>query len=88
MHYAIQYRSYWDARFVFSDPLLQELKFWLQNIDACQGFPLTPSFCAHAVLFTDASDLAFGGYIATLDNFPYSSMFPESDLFSSSTFRD
>ena len=36
MHYAIQSRPYWDATFVFSDPLLQELKFWLQNIDSFQ----------------------------------------------------
>ena len=34
MHYAIQSRPSWDTRFVFSVPLLQELKFWLQNIDA------------------------------------------------------
>ena len=85
---AIQYRPYWDAAFVFSDPLFRELKFWQRNIDAFQGFTTTPCFSAHSVLFTDASEFAFGGYSATSDNFPFSSMFPESCLFSSSTFRD
>ena len=88
MHYAIQSRPSWDTRFVFSVPLLQELKFWLQNIDAFQGFPLSPSFCADSVLYTDASGFAFGGYLATLDGTPVSGMFPESDLHSISSFRE
>lgn len=88
MHYAIHARPSWDAIFVFSDPLMQELKFWLQNIRAFEGFPLKPIFCADSVLFTDASEFAFGGYVATLDGVPASGMFPESDLHTSSTFRD
>lgn len=88
MHYAIHARPSWDATFVFSDPLMQELKFWLQNIRAFEGFPLKPIFCADSVLFTDASEFAFGGYVATLDGVPASGMFPESDLHTSSTFRD
>lgn len=88
MHYAIHARPSWDATFVFSDPLMQELKFWLQNIRAFERFPLKPIFCADSVLFTDASEFAFGGYVATLDGVPASGMFPESDLHTSSTFRD
>ena len=88
MHYAIESRSYWDSTFVFSESLLQELKFWLQNIDSFQGFPLRLTFCTNSVLYTDASDFAFGGYIATLDGMPVSGKFPESYLHSSSTFRE
>ena len=88
MHYAIHARPSWDATFVFSDPLIQELKFWLQNIRAFEGFPLKPTFCADSVLFTDASEFAFGVYVATLDGVPASGMFPESDLHTSSTFRE
>ena len=88
MHYAIHTRPSWDATFVFSDPLMQELRFWLQNIRAFEGFPLKPTFCADSVLFTDASEFAFGGYVATLGGVPASGMFPESDLHTSSTFRE
>ena len=88
MHYCIHARPSWDATFVFSDPLMQELKFWLQNIRAFEGFPLKPTFCADSVLFTDASEFAFGGYLATLDGVTASGMFPESDLHTSSTFRE
>ena len=46
MHYAIQSRPYLEAIFEFSDPLLQELKFWLQNIDSIQWFLISAScFC-------------------------------------------
>ena len=62
MHYAIHARPSWDATFVFSDPLMQELKFWLQNIRAFEGFPLKPTFCADSVLFTDASEFLLIGY--------------------------
>ena len=90
MHYAIHARPSWDATFVFSDPLMQELKFWLQSILAFEGFQviLKPIFCADSVLFTDASEFAFGDYVATLDGVPASGMFPESDLHTSSTFRE
>ena len=73
---------------MFSQPLMQELKFWLQNIHAFQGFPLKPAFCADSVLYTDASEFAFGGYIASLDGIPACGMFPEPDLHTSSTFRE
>lgn len=88
MHYAIHARPSWDATFVFSDPLMQELKFWLQSIRAFEGFPLKPTFCGDSVLFTDASEFGFGGYVATLHGVPASGMFPESDLHTSSTFRE
>ena len=52
------------------------------------GFPLRPTFCADSVLYTDASEFAFGGFIATLDGIPANGMFPESDLQTSSTFRE
>ena len=64
------------------------MKFWLQNIRAFEGFPLKPTFCADSVLFTDASEFAFGSYVATLDSVPASGMFPESDLHTNSTFRE
>ena len=88
MHYAIHARPSWDATFVFSDPLMQELKFWLQSIRAFEGFPLKPTFCADSFLFRDASEFAFRGYVATLHGVPASGMFPESDLHTSSTFRE
>ena len=60
MHYAIHARPSWDTTFVFSDPLMQELKFWLQNIRAFEGFPLKPTFCADSVFSRMQVNLLLG----------------------------
>ncbi|CAH3133194.1 unnamed protein product, partial [Porites lobata] len=60
----------WDVSFTFSEALLQELKFWLQHIDSFNGYSIRGVFCAESTIYTDASDFAFGGYLATLGGEP------------------
>ena len=88
MHCVIHSRPYWDATVVFEEPLMQELKLWFENIHAFAEFRLRPTFCADSVLYTDASDFAYGGYIATLDGIPFSGMFPVSYLCTNSNFQE
>ena len=40
MHCVIHSRPYWDATVVFEEPLMQELKFWFENIHAFAEFRL------------------------------------------------
>lgn len=80
MHFFIQSRPAGDVSFTFSEALLQELKFWLQHIDAFNGYSIRGVFCANSAIYTDASDFAFGGYLATLDGEPVRGMFAQADV--------
>ena len=84
----IQSRPSWDVSFTFSEALLQELKFWLQHIDSFNGYSIRGVFCAESTIYTDASDFAFGGYLATLGGEPVRGMFSPADVDSSSTYRE
>ncbi|CAH3181716.1 unnamed protein product [Porites lobata] len=88
MYFFIQSRPSWDVSFTFSEALLQELKFWLQHIDSFNGYSIRGVFCAESTIYTDASDFAFGGYLATLGGEPVRGMFSPADVDSSSTYRE
>ena len=88
MYFFIQSRLSWDVSFTFSGALLQELKFWLQHIDSFNGYSIRGVFCAESTIYTDASDFAFGGYLATLGGEPVRGMFSPADVDSSSTYRE
>ena len=60
---------------------MQELKFWLKRIDAFNGYSIRGLFGAiNAVIYTNVSDFAFGGYLATLDGDPVRGMFEPADI--------
>ena len=88
MYVFIQSRPSWDVSFTFSEVLLQELKFWLQRIDCFNGYSIRDAFCANSTISTDASDFAFGGYLATLSGEPVRGMFSLADVDMSSTYRE
>ena len=67
---------------------MQELKFWLQHIDSFNGYSIRGVFCAESTIYTDASDFAFGGYLATLGGEPVRGMFSPADVDLSSTYRE
>ena len=54
---------------------MQELKFWLQRIDSFNGYSIRGVCCATSTDYTDASDFAFGGYLATFTGEPVRGMF-------------
>ena len=84
----IQSRPSWDLSFTFSEALLQEFKFWLQHIDSFNGYSIRGVFCATSTICTDASDFAFGGYLATPGAEPVGGMFSPADVDTSSTYRE
>ena len=88
MYFFIQSRPSWDVSFTFSEALLQELKFWLQHIDSFNAYSIRGVFCANSTIYTDASDFAFGGYLATLGGAPVWGMFSLADVDMSSTYRE
>ena len=75
MYLAIESRSVWDHIFLFPPALLEELKFWLCNIESFNGYSIRPPPDKSTVVFSDASDAAFGGFSASLDGTVASGMF-------------
>ena len=88
MHFAIETRSAWDNTIHFSPILLFELKFWYCNIDCLNGYSIRPPLATHTVVFSNASDVAFGGFSASLDGTVVSGMWEPEDIGQSSTFRE
>jgi len=74
--------------FIFSSSLLLELKFWYCNIDFFNAYSIRPILATHTVVFSDASDVALGGFSASLDGTFVSGMWEPEDFGQSSTFRE
>lgn len=67
MYLAIESRSAWDHTFRFPPALLEELKFWFNYIESFSVYSIRPPRDSSTVVFSDASDVAFGGLSAFLD---------------------
>ena len=88
MYFAIEIRSAWDNTIHFSPSLLLELKFWCCNIDCLNGYSIRPPLATHTVVFSDASDVAFGGFSPSLDGTIVSGIWEPEDIGQSSMFRE
>ena len=69
-------------------PPLEKLRFWYCYIDSFNGYSLRPSPDSSTVIFSDASDVGFGGFSASLDGVTASGIFTAEHLGQSSTFRE
>ena len=87
MYLAIESRSAWDNTLHFSSAPLEELRFWYCNIDLFIGYFFRPPPDSSTIIFSDASDVAFGGFSASLDGVTASGIFTAEDLGQSSTLR-
>lgn len=58
---AIEAATHWDHQIFISPAIRYKLQFWLDNIDAINGRPMSPKSSAVAVVYSDASDTGFGG---------------------------
>ena len=53
----------WDILFYPSSDCVREIQFWLKNIDVKNGYAIKPKQATSQILFTDASEYAYGGYL-------------------------
>ena len=88
MYLAIESRSASDHTFRFPPHLLDELKFWFNNIESSNGYSIRHPPDSSTVVFSDAIDAAFGDFSASLDGTVASGIFTIDDLGPSSTFRE
>ena len=88
MYFVIACRRSWQDHVFVSEHLAQELKFWLQHVDAFNGYAIKKKFSATAIVYSDASDTWFGGYSAIIGSDVSCGNWSEFDVAQSSTFRE
>ena len=71
-----------------SSSLMVELKFCYLNIDSFNGYSIRPLPTSSIVLFTAASDVAFGEFSCNLNVFSFSCMWIRDEKGQSSTYRE
>ena len=83
IYFNIEAGSLWDSVVHFTPALLEELKFWFVNVGCFNGYSTSSPPLSYTILFSDASELAFGGYgslvsgMWTADIIGYSSTYRE-----------
>ena len=88
LFFVISCRRSWHDHIVVSEQLAQELKFWLQHIDAFNGYAIKRKFSAMAVAYSDASDSGFGGLLALIGSYVSCGQWSEFEVAQSSTYRE
>ena len=63
MYTEIQKHPKWDAAFHPSHECFDEISFWRCNLNVENGYAIKPKQATSQILFTDASDFAYGGYL-------------------------
>ena len=85
----IESRISWYHPITLSRGALDELKFWLKNINSKNGFSFKPHPTTSKMVFTDASNFGYGGFIAErLNKVICVGKFSKSEISTSSTARE
>ena len=88
MYYVIAGQESWQDVVTVSEPAAQELKSWLNHVEAFNGFAIRRKFLATAIEFNDVSDSDFCGYTAIVGDHKSVGHWGEFEAALSSTFRD
>lgn len=88
MYYMIARRESWRDVITLSEPVAQELKFWLNHVDAFSGYAIQRKFSATAIVYSDASVSGFGGFSAMVGEHVCVGHWSEFEAAQSSTFRE
>lgn len=85
---AIESRIFWSDSIFLPDSVLNELRFWSDNVSSLNGFPfrfrLVPSF----QVFSDASNFGYGGHVQGYPNLRVHGLWLEAEKLTSSTWRE
>ena len=78
----------WDSVVVASVGVKEELQFWLSNLNSFNGYSISRSFTAQAVIYSDASHTGYGSYLVDIGEHQASGVWSYEDSFKSSTYRE
>ena len=89
LHVPIQNRVSWDKPVILDFPVMDELIFWLDNIDKLPFRTLSPIYrIPERIMFTDASNFAGAAVLLETEKKYSRCMFDEIEASESSTFRE
>ena len=63
MFFCISQKRSWSSTVVLNQDAQNELNFWLAKVDQYNGRPMVPQSSCVGVVYSDASDTGFGGYL-------------------------
>ena len=85
----IQSRQSWNDILPASEGVLQELQFWLNHVEAFNGYPINRPLCFSAILTCDASESGYGAHLCVCKDRKFcSGMWSECERGKSSTYRE
>lgn len=88
MYACIAASSSWDSVVPATLGVKEELQFWLNNLGSFNGYSISRSFSAQAVIYSDASSVGYGSYLVTIGEYQASGLWSEAECLQSSTFRE
>ena len=89
MYFFIQSRQSWNDILPASEGVLQELQFWLNHVEAFNGYPINRPLCFSAILTCDASESGYGAHLCVCKDRKFcSGMWSECERGKSSTYRE
>ena len=88
LYQMVNSRLFWNEKLCLTLEAREELGFWLESVEALNGraFRWTPS--ATRVVFSDASDTGYGGYVVQLGPHETTGIWSEDEAKQSSTWRE
>ena len=89
MYRFIETREAWYQERIIPDNVIEELKFWLHNLDDKNGHGIKNNPTITKVIYSDASDKGYGGYIVQrLGKTIAQGKFSRQEKHTSSTYRE
>lgn len=88
MYRSIEDRNFWSDCLYISESVAVELKFWLSNLDAHNGFSIRHQHTPSRAVYSDASDTGYGGYVVGFPALNLSGSWSKSEQSRSSTWRE
>ena len=85
---AIESRSSWEDSLFITDSVLNELTFWNTHISVYNGFPFRFRLAPTMQIYSDASDLGFGGHVQDHPNLRVHGLWSPHERLRSSTWRE
>ena len=88
MFFCIFQKRNWSTTVVLNQDAQNELNFWLVKVDQYNGRPMVPQSSCVGVVYSDAIDTRFGGYLVKCGKYEVAGSWDIHQLSFSSTFKE
>ena len=78
-------RQSWFQKLELTVEALEEVGFWLSNLEKINGYNIWPKLSAVRVIYSDASDIGYDGYTVELGTLVAKGQWSEEEAAQSST---